>query len=325
MADLRWRLAEDDDSGGGGQGALFEQEVERHIGRGEFRGMEFLHVQARRVINEVPRASRMPFRWTINAYRGCSHACSYCLIGATPVLMADGRTKPIADLRPGEEVIGTERRGRARRYIATPVLDHWSTSKFAYRTTLEDGTAFVSSGDHRFLTDRGWKHVTGSEQGSGRRSHLTPSNRLLGIGPSAVGPKHGSEYQRGYLCGMVRGDAHLGDHTYQRRGRSEVRHMFRLALVDVEPLARTREYLANFAVPTSEFLFAPANGNRKAMHAIRTQQPQAVAAIESLIEWPCDPCDEWARGFLSGIYDAEGHLGQVVRITDGDPSFSTGS
>ena len=79
VTELRWRLADDD----GGQGALFEQEVERHIGRGEFRGLEFLHVQARRVINEVPRASRMPFRWTINAYRGCSHACSYCFARPT--------------------------------------------------------------------------------------------------------------------------------------------------------------------------------------------------------------------------------------------------
>ena len=79
MTTLRWRLAEDD----GGQGALFEQEVERHIGRGEFRGMEFLHVDARRVINEVPKASRVPFRWTINAYRGCSHACSFCFARPT--------------------------------------------------------------------------------------------------------------------------------------------------------------------------------------------------------------------------------------------------
>ena len=76
---LRWRLADDD----GGQGALFEQEVECHVGRGEFRGMEFLHVQARRVINEVPKASHMPFRWTINAYRGCSHACRYCFARPT--------------------------------------------------------------------------------------------------------------------------------------------------------------------------------------------------------------------------------------------------
>jgi DNA repair photolyase len=78
MPELRWRLAD----GGDPQGALFE-EVERHVGRGEFRGMEFLHVQARRVVNEVPKASRMPFRWTINAYRGCSHACTYCFARPT--------------------------------------------------------------------------------------------------------------------------------------------------------------------------------------------------------------------------------------------------
>ena len=75
--DLRWRLTGDDP-----QGALFE-EVERHVGRGEFRGLEFLHVRARRIINEVPAASRVPFRYTINAYRGCSHACSYCFARPT--------------------------------------------------------------------------------------------------------------------------------------------------------------------------------------------------------------------------------------------------
>jgi DNA repair photolyase len=76
---VRWRLAEDDE----GQGALFEEEVERHIGRGEFRGMEFLHVNARTIINEIPKASMLPFRWTINAYRGCSHSCSYCFARPT--------------------------------------------------------------------------------------------------------------------------------------------------------------------------------------------------------------------------------------------------
>ncbi|HEX2047526.1 MAG TPA: radical SAM protein [Acidimicrobiales bacterium] len=254
MTELRWRLADDD----GGQGALFEEEVERHIGRGEFRGMEFFHVNARRLINEVPKASRVPFRWTINAYRGCSHACSYCLVGETPVLMADGRTKPIADVRPGDEVIGTERRGRDRRYTATPVLDHWSTTGRAYRTVLDDGTALISSGDHRFLSDRGWKHVSGTEQGPNRRPYLTTADTLLGTGPFPCSPKHGPEYQRGYLCGLLRGDAHLG-HRDDGRGRGrEVRHMFRPALVDPEPLVRTREYLSHADVATSELLFSPA-------------------------------------------------------------------
>jgi DNA repair photolyase len=43
-----------------------------------FRGMTFYEVHARSIINKVPDKSRMPFRWTINPYRGCSHACVYC-------------------------------------------------------------------------------------------------------------------------------------------------------------------------------------------------------------------------------------------------------
>jgi DNA repair photolyase len=45
--------------------------------------MEFLHVNSRTIINEVPAASRMPFRYTINVYRGCSHACTYCFARPT--------------------------------------------------------------------------------------------------------------------------------------------------------------------------------------------------------------------------------------------------
>jgi DNA repair photolyase len=78
---LRWRLADDD----GDQGALFSSDelVTRERGTGRLSGMEFLHVHARRIVNEVPAASRMPFRYTINAYRGCSHACTYCFARPT--------------------------------------------------------------------------------------------------------------------------------------------------------------------------------------------------------------------------------------------------
>lgn len=78
---MRWKLASDD----GGQGSLFSDEelFDRHVGLGEFRGLEFLHVNAKRIINEVPAASRVPFRFTINPYRGCSHACVYCFARPT--------------------------------------------------------------------------------------------------------------------------------------------------------------------------------------------------------------------------------------------------
>ena len=44
-----------------------------------FRGMTFYEIQAKSIVNRVPATSRMAFNWTINPYRGCQHACAYCL------------------------------------------------------------------------------------------------------------------------------------------------------------------------------------------------------------------------------------------------------
>jgi DNA repair photolyase len=45
--------------------------------------MRFYEVHAKSVLNRVSAQSRMPFRWTINPYRGCSHACAYCFARPT--------------------------------------------------------------------------------------------------------------------------------------------------------------------------------------------------------------------------------------------------
>jgi len=127
----------------------------------------------------------VPFRVSLNPYRGCEHGCVYCLRGETPVLMADGSTRAIRDVNPGDEIYGTERRGHYRRYVRTEVLDAWRTRSLAVRVTLADGTTLVAGEDHRLLTRRGWKFTTGTEQGAGRRPHLTTNDQLLGTGALA--------------------------------------------------------------------------------------------------------------------------------------------
>jgi DNA repair photolyase len=49
----------------------------------EFRGIECIEVEAKSIINKVPTASQVPFDYTINPYRGCSHACIYCFARPT--------------------------------------------------------------------------------------------------------------------------------------------------------------------------------------------------------------------------------------------------
>ena len=185
-----------------------------------FRGMTFYEVQAKSVVNRVPESSRMGFKWTINPYRGCQHSCVYCLSPETPILMADGRTKPLAEVAVGDAIYGTVKQGYYRRYALTTVLAHWSTVKPAYRVTLEDGTQLVCSGDHRFLTERGWKHVIGTEwAGPLQRPFLTVNNKLMGVGGFAEPPKETTDYRRGYLCGMIRGDGSVqGDRPYPQIG-----------------------------------------------------------------------------------------------------------
>ncbi len=55
----------------------------RRAGSGRMSQLEFLPVLARSVLNRLPKGSPGGFRWTINAYRGCSHACKYCFARPT--------------------------------------------------------------------------------------------------------------------------------------------------------------------------------------------------------------------------------------------------
>jgi DNA repair photolyase len=49
----------------------------------------------------------------------------------------------------------------------------------------------VASGDHRFLTDQGWKHVARPPDGRGRHPYLVPGSSLMGVGRFADGPVEG--------------------------------------------------------------------------------------------------------------------------------------
>lgn len=189
MGELRWRLADDEATG---QTSLFGMDdlVGPERGTGKMSGLEFLHVAAKRILNPVPPASRMPFRWTINVYRGCSHACVYCLAGDTSILMADGSSQPLRAVRRGDQVMGVRRENGQLKRIATDVLAHWRTTKPAYEVVLRNGTTLIASGDHRFLTARGWKHVTAE----GRRRHLSPADDLCGPDaddPTGLAPQPG--------------------------------------------------------------------------------------------------------------------------------------
>ena len=74
----------------------------------EFRGIEFIEAEVKTIINHVP-GTYLPFNWTINPYRGCSHACVYCFARVTHTYMdlsagSDFETKIVVKVN-GPEVL----------------------------------------------------------------------------------------------------------------------------------------------------------------------------------------------------------------------------
>ncbi|GAA4572917.1 Rv2578c family radical SAM protein [Micromonospora coerulea] len=95
-----------------------------------FAGMTFYEVQAKSILNRVPGQSRVPFEWTINPYRGCSHACKYCFARNTHTYLdldagADFDRKVIVKVNAGELV---------RRELAAP---RWRGAHIAMGTNVD--------------------------------------------------------------------------------------------------------------------------------------------------------------------------------------------
>ncbi|MFC4534727.1 Rv2578c family radical SAM protein [Sphaerisporangium dianthi] len=82
---MRWDNLRLTDAGqGAAEAPLFARgAVARSFDTPEFRGMTFYEIHARSIVNRVPASSHVPFEWTVNPYRGCSHACVYCFARKT--------------------------------------------------------------------------------------------------------------------------------------------------------------------------------------------------------------------------------------------------
>jgi DNA repair photolyase len=81
---MRWdELKTDQDEERSLPGLAGATGVVRRFDAPEAMGVRFHEVNARSALNKVPEKSRLPFRYTVNPYRGCSHACTYCFARPT--------------------------------------------------------------------------------------------------------------------------------------------------------------------------------------------------------------------------------------------------
>jgi DNA repair photolyase len=91
---------------------------------------DYLEDTCKTALNRVPQASRVPFRWTVNPYRGCTHSCHYCFARAYHTYLDMG----VGDDFSSKIVVKTNVVEVLRRELASP---KWTAEHVAMGTATD--------------------------------------------------------------------------------------------------------------------------------------------------------------------------------------------
>jgi DNA repair photolyase len=91
---------------------------------------QYLEDTCKTALNRVPDESRLPFRWTVNPYRGCTHSCHYCFARAFHSYLDLG----IGDDFSSKIVVKTNVAEVLRRELASP---RWEGEPVAMGTATD--------------------------------------------------------------------------------------------------------------------------------------------------------------------------------------------
>jgi DNA repair photolyase len=262
------------------------------------------------------RVEGMPFRWSLNPYRGCQHACVYCLSPDTLILYADLVWRPIGDASVGDELVGFDEEPTelGYRYLRRSVVEAVCWSRRPTRRIITDRGEVAATADHRWLRQgRDWWV---------RTRNLRPGGRLRLLPIEQPAEVACEDYRTGYITGVTVGDDTFRYEPGQRSNRPGYPSPYwRVAMADREPLLRLTEYLAGFGVEVALRPFAGPSARRE-MQQVNVQSIGRLATIHNIVTTERSTPDYY-RGFLAGFYDAEGSngLGSSVRLHQKDQSI----
>jgi DNA repair photolyase len=252
----------------------------------------------------------VPFRWSLNPYRGCEHGCSYCLGPDTPIFHADMTWRPIGDAQVGDVLLAFDEfpiPGATRKLRRAVVEDVW-WSKRPTRRLVTNSADITTTADHRWLQFRSFRWS---------RTEQLFSGRLLRHLPMMATEPDDDDYRCGYLAGLSLGDGTFRHPQWRSDKLGFPPSYWRIALVDDEPLERIVGYLRGFAVEAHIRGFDGGPSARKPLRKVEIRSLPKLALIRHLIMGERDS-RAYRRGFLAGFFDAEGSNSDSLRFSQVD-------
>lgn len=214
----------------------------------------------------------------------------YCLTPETAVLRADFTWASIGNLSLGDSIIGFDEypnTGQPRLFRPAVVERIWRARKPSMRLVTEHGEV-VTTDEHRWLT-----HSYRANWTATKNLRIGTSLRWLGIYDA---PSLTEDFRAGYIAGMT-----IGDGTFD----PAVQWRVALKASDEPAIGRLAAYLSLFGIDGHVGPFSHAASERCPMLRISVSARAGRERLSSICGSDSASA-EFARGFVSGFFDAEG-------------------
>lgn len=234
----------------------------------------------------------------------CSHKCAFCCHVDQPVMLNSLRTIRSGDVKVGDELLGWVREdepdmdvgtrpgrphGHYRKWAKTTVTHTFRRKAPLQRVTLTNGESVICTPDHHWYTGRsGDLEYKPASMRKGRKMYRVD----LPLTPHIAEPY--DAYMIGYIRGAMEGD-----------GCWMPQKAWRLAMKDREPLDRIIGYLEKMGFGRYSLTPYPAPG-RDASYMDQLYFEPGSPVLAMINDVDKEDREYW-RGWLAGIYDAEGN------------------
>jgi len=247
---------------------------------------------------------------TWNPVIGCLHSCVYCITGDSLVLTADLIWKPIKEIEIGEEIVSfSEQQSRGYRYFEKAVVtDKVKRKKRRVFLIKGEHASIRATEDHLWLVKRGG----GGDEGEKLVFRKTRQVSKWGyplkfISEPTPPPKFTIEYMEGYLAGIFTGDGSIHYYPHKRS------FFTRLAMKDLESLIRSVKFLNKLGI-RKDLKILLHKTETSTLRKIESWSKEVYDYISSIIEKK-NVTPDYMKGFLAGLYDAEGSYSRsILRI-----------
>jgi hypothetical protein len=245
----------------------------------------------------------------------------YCLPGDAPVLMADFSEKPIYSIEPGDKVIGwTATQGKQRRLCEATVEAVLKRQAPLVDIELENGDILRSTADHKWLTGASTHNRlheysmprAGLPGGRGRGC----ASRIAQILDTKLlkWERQTETYQSGYLVGAFRGDGHCARLIKERFYPFKAKTTRSDGAIIIGFACKSSDkgffdYVCGL-LRNKDFQFSHRSDTDRSGCEMLKLETSSASLFALLSENQMDN-EDWRRGFLGGIYDAEGS-GQII-------------